>query len=390
MIYGHGGDIYTYQDMLDFSVNVNPLGAPEGAVRAAEKGAGEMAAYPDSRCRKLRAKLSRMQGIPGEHYLFGNGAADLIYRLVLAEKPKRALIPVPAFSEYEQALRTVRCDIIYYETKLENCFCIDDNFLKELERPFDMVFLCSPTNPSGKTIARELLAQTAELCERRGIRLVLDECFAGFLEDGDAASMLGETGHFRQLFLLRAFTKIYAMPGMRLGYGVSSDRELLERMEFAGQPWSVSIPAQEAGIAALDESAYVQEARRLVRVERSYLEGELEELGIKFVSSNVNFILLYSEINLFDALLDYGILIRDCGNYRGLKSGWYRIAVRRHEENRKLTDALREIFRRSPRQKTGGDGPPETNTQQTEIQQNPAQQETVQQTEIQQKTEAAG
>ena len=154
MIYGHGGDIYTHKPDLDFSVNVNPLGPPEGVVRAAKQGAERMAAYPDSRCRMLREKLSLKQGIAEDHYIFGNGAADLIYRLALAEKPGRALIPIPAFSEYEQALKTVECGITYYETKPESCFCIDEHFPKELDAQYDMVFLCSPTNPSGQVIGK--------------------------------------------------------------------------------------------------------------------------------------------------------------------------------------------------------------------------------------------
>ena len=343
MIYGHGGDIYTHKPDLDFSVNVNPLGPPEGVVRAAKQGAERMAAYPDSRCRMLREKLSLKQGIAEDHYVFGNGAADLIYRLALAEKPGRALIPVPAFSEYEQALKTVGCGITYYETKPESCFCVDEHFLNELDGQYDMVFLCSPTNPSGQAIGKELLMEIVKICEDRGIRLVLDECFIGFLENADERSMLRETERYPHLFLLRAFTKIYAMPGMRLGYGVSSDRDLLERMGEAGQPWSVSVPAQMAGLAALDEDDYVSEARRLVRVEREFLEAELAGMGIDFISSDANFILIHEGADLFNRLRSGGILIRDCANYPGLGRGWYRIAVRTREENARLLSAIREI-----------------------------------------------
>lgn len=344
MIYGHGGDIYTYKNMLDFSVNINPLGTPERVIAAAKRGVECAAVYPDSRCRKLREKLAGKQGIREENYIFGNGAAELVYTLVLAEKPRRALIPVPAFSEYEQALRTVGCEIIYYYTKENNFFCIDNNFLKELEKNIDIVFLCSPVNPSGHGIDRELLQQTANICERRGIRLVLDECFAEFLKTPEKYSMISESEKYRKLFILRAFTKIYAMPGLRLGYGISADHELTERMEQMRQPWSVSVPAQEAGIAALDEEKYVTEARNQVADEREYLEDELKRMRMKFVSSDVNFILLYSKINLFDQMKKYGILIRDCGNYTGLGRGWYRIAVRTHRENLILINALKDIL----------------------------------------------
>lgn len=344
MVYGHGGDIYRYKDILDFSVNVNPLGPPESVIEAAKQGVELAAAYPDSRCRRLREKLAQKQNFAIENYVFGNGAADLIYTLVLAEKPKRALLPVPAFSEYEQALKTVGCEIKYYNTKQNDFFCIDKDFLKEFDEEIDIVFLCSPANPSGHAIDKELLQQTAEQCERLGIRLVLDECFVEFLLEPEKYSILSDTANFRKLFILRAFTKIYAMPGLRLGYGVSSDQDLLERMAQVSQPWSVSVPAQEAGIAALAEEDYVRNGRELVSCERRYLEKKLNESGIKFVSSDVNFILLYTEKDLFEEMKKRGILIRDCSNYRGLGQGWYRIAVRSHEENRCLAHALEEIY----------------------------------------------
>ena len=343
MKYGHGGDIYTYRNMLDFSVNINPLGPPKRVTEAAKRGVELASAYPDSQCRKLREKLARKQSIPEDSYIFGNGAAELIYTLVLAERPKRALIPVPAFSEYEQALRTVGCEIMYHKTKENNFFCIDESFIDELDESFDIVFLCSPVNPSGHVINKKLLQRIAERCEDLGVRLVLDECFVEFLPHPRKYSMISEADKYRQLFILRAFTKIYAMPGLRLGYGISSDSELLETMGRMRQPWSVSIPAQEAGAAALDEDDYVMKARQLVAGEREYLEAELYKIGMKYISSDINFILLYTEINLFDAMKDRGILIRNCENYRGLGKGWYRIAVRTHEENSSLVNALRDI-----------------------------------------------
>lgn len=343
MIYEHGGDIYTYNDMLDFSVNVNPLGTPERVIAAAKRGVQSAAVYPDSRCRKLREKLSGKQEVSENNYVFGNGAAELIYTLVLAEKPLKALIPVPAFSEYERALQSVGCEIKYFYTKENNYFCIDNNFLNKLEKDVDIVFLCSPVNPSGHKIDKQLLKHAADICEETGTRLVVDECFVDFLQEAENYSMIGETEKYRKLFILRAFTKTYAMAGLRLGYGISSDTDLLERMEQMRQPWSVSVPAQEAGLAALDEEEYVKTARNLIVRERNYLERELNKMGIKFISSDVNFILLYSKIDLFLAMKKQEILIRDCQNYRNLGKGWYRIAVRTHGDNLRLINALADM-----------------------------------------------
>ena len=122
MEYGHGGDIYTYRDMLDFSVNVNPFGPSEAVLEAAKRGIDKCCAYPDSQCRALKAALAEKLGVPQEYILPGNGAADLFFSLVTAEKPKKALIPVPAFSEYERALRTADCQIRYYQTEEKENF----------------------------------------------------------------------------------------------------------------------------------------------------------------------------------------------------------------------------------------------------------------------------
>lgn len=344
MIYGHGGDIYTYGDMLDFSVNINPLGPPGKAVDAAKRSMDQITAYPDSRCRELRKKLADKEGMPEDFYIFGNGAAEILYTLVLALKPKRALLPVPAFSEYEQALRSGGCHIEYYTTKQENGFCIDEDFLSEITEDIDILFLCSPSNPSGHAIRRELMEQVAVRCEKQNVRMVLDECFVGFLEDPGRYSMLCFAAQYKQLFLVRAFTKIYAMPGLRLGYGITSDCGLLEAMEAARQPWSVSIPAQAAGTAALDDEETVSRAGRFISEQREKMEENLRRHGIRFVPSDANFILFYTEINLFEELKKYRILIRDCSNYRGLGRGWYRIAVRTAEENAVLMKALDEIM----------------------------------------------
>lgn len=344
MEYGHGGDIYTYKNMLDFSVNVNPLGISEAAVQAAKRGVERSGNYPDSRCRRLTKALSEVMELPQPYFLAGNGAADLFFSLVLAERPKQALLPVPAFSEYEQALKTVDCGIRYHELKQENHFRIDESILDELTEDIDIVFLCSPSNPAGQALEKELAVQIAERCREKKIRFVLDECFIEFLSDPAAYSMMRAVEEFPCLFLVRAFTKMYAMPGLRLGYAVSSDGELLERIQQVRQPWSVSVPAQEAGIAVLTENERAEQTRRLIEKERAKLESGLRDLGIKVIPSEANFLLMNCPLDLFSLLKEKQILIRDCSNYRGLGKGWYRIAVRTAQENDILLKAVREVM----------------------------------------------
>jgi len=346
MEYVHGGDIYTYGDVLDFSVNVNPYGPSEEVLEAAKRSMDEVSLYPDSQCRRLRKRLAEKKSLPEEYFLFGNGAAELFFSIVLAEKPKKALLPIPAFAEYEQALRTVDCEIIYHELKRENNFALTESFLEELTEDIDLVFLCSPSNPSGQVIEPELMKQILTRCEEKKIRLVLDECFIEFLEETQKYTMVKKVTDHPSLFLVQAFTKMYGIPGLRLGYAMTSDAKLRESMQQIRQPWGVSVPAQAAGIEALTEreEQRVQKIRNKIVEEKMRMEKKMREFGIRFIPTKANFFLLYSESSLFERLLEQGVLIRNCENYRGLKKGWYRIAVRTKEENDVLLRALETIL----------------------------------------------
>ncbi len=258
------------------------------------------------------------------------------------------MILAPAFQEYEQALRSVDSEVIVWKRNPEQAFRLDEEFLvrleKELKTGLDMVFFCTPDNPSGVLISKDILLQSLELCEKYYARMVVDESFWEFAFDREAETMLPYIGQFQSLFLLRSFTKMYGIPGLRLGYGLCSDTDLLERMEEVRQPWGVSIPAQEAGIAALDETDWCRQVRSYVTEQRMWLAGELESMGCKVYPSSANYLLFYLDQELMEPLKRKGILIRNCSNYRGLTKGYYRIAVKTEEENRQLIDAIRDVI----------------------------------------------
>ena len=185
MQYVHGGDIYNYKEydkILDFSTNINPFGASENIIAAAQRALKEIHHYPDNKCRALVTKIADYLELPESYILCGNGAADLIFSYVLAEKPKKALVTAPTFSEYEQALQTVGCDVHHVYLYTKDGFEVDENILLNLTSDLDVVFLCSPNNPTGKKIPKNLLTQILEKCVEYQIRLILDECFYEFLE----------------------------------------------------------------------------------------------------------------------------------------------------------------------------------------------------------------
>lgn len=342
----HGGDIYQKHYRMDFSVNLNPLGTPESVTEAACEGVRHSAWYPDVECRKLRKKLSRAEGIPGEQIVFGNGAADLIFALTLAVRPRKVLLPAPTFAEYEQAARMAGGQAVYHKLSETDGFLLDERILDSMLPDVDMLFLCNPNNPTGLPLKKELVFRILEQCAAGNVFLVVDECFNEFLDIPEDYSVKEYLERFPNLFILKAFTKIYAMAGLRLGYGFSSDRELIARMGELRQPWSVSVPAQYAGIAALDETDYVRRCRAMLAKEREYLKRSLKNMGFTVYDSQANYIFFRAFPGLCRAMEEKGILIRDCGNYANLSEGYFRIAVKTNKENKELVQTMEEVVKK--------------------------------------------
>lgn len=338
----HGGDIYAEEVLLDFSANTNPLGTPREVLEAITAALPQLHRYPDPYCRELVRAIGDFEGVAGQHILCGNGAAELIYAYCQALRPRLAVELAPTFSEYTLALRRVGCRVRRYPLARERDFLPDRDLLPFLEavRP-EAVFLCNPNNPTGQIFPRELLLEVLALCRKEDIQLFVDECFLDLSDDGKSLKPFLEEE--TNLFLLKAFTKSYGMAGIRLGYGLSGNRALLEEMSRAVQPWNVSTLAQAAGVAALGAEDFLAKTRALIPAERQFLTESLERLGFWVCPSSANFLLFHGPENLDFLLKRRKIAIRNCDNYQGLGPGWYRIAVRSHRENQALIQALREV-----------------------------------------------
>lgn len=341
----HGGDVYSCDYKIDYSSNINPLGPPASVVEAVYRSTEQIAHYPDVECRRLRIALAEHEFMTPDRIICGNGAAELIFAYVSALRPQKALLVSPGFAEYESALQAVGCEIYYYPLYEERGFQVGTDYLEYLSEELDMLILCNPNNPTGVLIPQPLLVMIAGKCEKYGIHMMLDECFNQFLLAPDSYSMRTFLDRFPCLFVLDAFTKTYAMPGLRLGYGMTDNHAVIERMRDVMQPWSVSVPAQYAGIAALCEDTYVHNARWLVKEERKYLMRALRLLGMEFFDSAANYVFFKGPEDLAELCGKRGILIRDCSNYHGLEKGFFRIAVRTREENEQLVTVLQDIVR---------------------------------------------
>ncbi|MCD8105263.1 MAG: aminotransferase class I/II-fold pyridoxal phosphate-dependent enzyme [Lachnospiraceae bacterium] len=386
MAHRHGGDIYTYRNAADFSANINFRGMPASVHEAAVRAIDASVHYPDPDCRALRYALAVREesfygtaGVYPEHMICGNGAAELMFALVGACRPRKALLAVPSFFEYEQALSAAGCEIVYFELKPEQDFTLGKDFLESvcdfsekrvypdlLSNPVsgqgiqmsgrlsdrDMVILGNPNNPTGQLIEKEILAKLIRICRERHILLVLDESFFDFLSEADRAETFSGSACMEgnpDLFVIRSFTKMYAMPGLRFGYGLCADKSLLNIMRQQLQPWNVSLVAQEAATAAAAEYEFARESAALTAQNREIMEAELRRAGFSVCSSCANFLLLRAPEGLADICLESGFLIRDCGNFPGLcrnGNGWayFRVCVRSREENEALLRAMQRVY----------------------------------------------
>ena len=348
-MFGHGGDWAGYlaqtgERALDYSANLSPLGMPPAVKAALAAAIEDEPAYPDPFCRELTAQLSRHHGVQVEQILCGNGASDLFIRLAQALRPRKALVVAPAFSEYEASLAQVDCEVVKHVLSAESGFVADKSLLDAVDEDVDLVYICEPSNPAGQVTPPVLLQRLLERCGEVCALLAVDECFLDFLPDADERTLAGRI-EGNPLIVFKAFTKFFAMAGLRLGYCLSADAELIGAMRAAGQPWAVSTFAQVAGVVALQDAEYPGALRSLVSQERDYLSCNLSALGCRVISGRADYLLFYCEDAMLDAKLrERAILIRNCDNYDGLGAGWFRIAVKSHTDNERLVAVLQEVL----------------------------------------------
>lgn len=348
----HGADIYTASiesginkiDIIDFSSNINPLGIPQNVEVSAINSIKYSNIYPDINSRELIKSISIYENVPEDWIFVSNGAAEAIYRIAIYLKPENGLVTAPTFSEYEQSLKVVGTNISYFNLYEDNEFKITENILKNISQETNIVFICNPNNPTGQITEKDALEKIIYKCNEVGAVVVIDECFMSFVENNDKYTVIELLKKYSNLIILKAFTKIFAIPGIRLGYCMSSNDEIIKKLKLSGPPWNVSTIAQAAGITAVKEKEYLDKSVSYIKEQRNYLIDEMKKLNIKTYESYANYIFFkISGIDLKKEMLKKGILIRSCSNYVNLTDEYYRIAVKSEDENKLFISKLREI-----------------------------------------------
>ncbi len=302
--------------------------------------------YPDPKAQHLREAIASFYNVPQENIILANGATELFYCFFYTIRPRRVLLPVPSFSEYERAAKAAGADVSYFLLNRQQGFSFDVKKALVQLAAFDAVILCSPNNPTGGLLLKEELCELIKRAEAFGVWVVVDESFLDFCKDREEYTVRHLTKKYRHLLVVQSMTKIFALPGLRLGFGVA-EAAICRLLEMGKDVWNVNVLAQMAGIAALFDVKYQDESRHIIQKEQAFLVSELKKLpGVEIFTPTANFIffrLRQGKVflqRLFMYLRKKGILLRDCSNYVGLEGAYLRIAVRLRTENEHL---LREM-----------------------------------------------
>lgn len=336
------GNLFFQNTCMDYSANINFLGIPDAVMEAARSGLVaamlEVKEHPGA----LHEHVAAWEGVEPEQVYCGVGPSEIIRNLLWVLKPKKALLPSPGFEEYLRALSMAQCGIDYFYTKEADGFRVPvEEFLSCITQDIDVVFWSNPNNPAAVLYSRDDIGQVLKRCEQTGTVLILDECCLDFVEAAEDVTMRSKDAS-GSLFIVKDFTKMFAMPGIRLGYGLCTNQELMGKLRSAVQMCNVSAVAQKAGIACTKERGFVQKTVLEVAKERDWLLDQFSRIGITQARGEANIIFFKSRPKLHTFSVMHGILLRDCSNFEGLGEGWYRIAVRGREENEKLIEMLKQ------------------------------------------------
>lgn len=356
---GHGANVEEMASLygkdskaiIDFSSNINPK-IPAGLEDKLQEALRSAVAYPDIHYTKLRKAIAQYLGVRAEEIIVGNGATEIMYLLMKALSEKlqgKGTLGVmnPTFSEYERSARLSGMKIkdLYLEdnTKLMTFTINKDKLMEDLDE-IDALFICNPNNPTGNV---QVLEDVLQFMEDKKKLLIVDETFMEFVAAEGKFSLVDKVKTYKNLIIIKAVTKFFGLPGLRLGYGVTSNCSLLEAMYEYKEPWTVNSFAETLTPALFQDVKYIKESKEYFINERKRMVSALSEIkGLKVYETDTNFILIKLlkqkaadlKISLFEK---YNLLIRDASNFKGLDESFIRVAVKSEIENDQLIAAMR-------------------------------------------------
>jgi threonine-phosphate decarboxylase len=341
---GHGGNIYDFAspgEIIDFSSNINPYGPPSFALEAAMAAMSLIDKYPDPAQDAIRSAFGEWLGADPGKFVFGNGASELISAVCRALAPKRVILTAPTFSDYAASAGMSGIPVMEIPSDAGDGFAFHVEGIKKIFESGDLLIICNPNNPTGRVWERGEILALAGLSRERGGAMMIDECFIN-LTFPRAWSALSLTDR-DNVIVLRALTKDFSAPGLRVGFAVA-EKNIISRVRSHMQTWPLNCAGEAFAVAcAKNPEPFLAESAAKISIERARLESGLRECGYEVIPSRVNFILARSRADaetLYSELLKHSILIRRCANFPSLGRNYFRVAVKGGPDNDKLLSAL--------------------------------------------------
>ncbi|WP_430885684.1 threonine-phosphate decarboxylase CobD [Fusibacter sp. JL216-2] len=351
----HGGNVYKVsretgmdiKDIIDFSANINPLGIPASGKKAIEESIEGLVNYPDPDYIDFRKAIGRLHDLDYASVVPGNGAIDSLFAAVEAVQPKKVLVSVPSFVEYEKAVEKSGAEYVPSYRLEDEAYTFNvDRFINDMKTDIDLGVICNPNNPTGDIIGPEDIEKILKHCQSIGAYLLVDEAFMEFAERLGQETCIGLTEKYKGLIVSRSLTKYYAVPGLRCGYLITKDVNILEKLLSKAQPWKLNHLADRFSQSVVFDEAYNSQTGAWFREENSSLKKALDSIpGLKVNDSYANYLFFKYEggADMAKSLLERGIMIRTCHNYDGMGENYFRVAIKDKASNEKLIMALKQI-----------------------------------------------
>jgi threonine-phosphate decarboxylase len=356
----HGSDLeaieQTYhikkEDIISFSANVNPLGISYKLRSTLAENLDAITSYPDREYTALRKCMAAYANTQPENIIVGNGSTELISLFIQTRHPKKALILGPTYSEYEREITLGGGTTLYYPLKEENGFCMDaEDFCRHLSDQLDLLVLCNPNNPTSTAITCGQMRHILDTCMQYGIFVMIDETYVEFAPKEAEITSVPLTNYYTNLIILRGTSKFFAAPGLRLGYAITGNQDLIKSINTRKNPWTINSLAEIAGRLMFADEEYTKTTRDLISTERSRIYKELMSWDtVTAFEPMANFILVkilkenITSQDLFDHCIRKGLMIRDCSTFPFLDDRYIRFCIMKPDQNDRLLKAFKEIL----------------------------------------------
>ncbi len=350
----HGGEVWEHSPhLIDFSCNLNPFGPPEETIKIILENMNYIINYPDDQCTHLKSTLSDHLDVPLRNIIVGCGSTELIkaFAEAFVKQNDHVIVCSPTYDEYAFYCQFMGGIVDRVPLREDKEFFLEAESLFELvDGSTRAVFLCNPNNPTSRFESKNKILEVVEECENKSVMVFIDEAFIDFLREGKSNSCVSEVQNHDNLFVSRSLTKIFSIPGVRVGYGVGGE-EIIKYMDKARLSWNVGILEQALACGLIgDCHSYLERTVRFVETEKRRMYEKLSCIGgYQPVRPDANFIFVkikelgVNSTDFKNIMLTHGFLIRDCSSFGEAFSNYIRIAIKKSEQNAGLLEKLKAV-----------------------------------------------